>query len=322
MGNEVKGNGKQPLVIVIPIFNDWEALGLLIQRLDPIIARLGMKCTLIVVNDGSTEPYDASSIAQGCDAIENINVLSLLRNLGHQRAITIGLAYVYENIPDAITLVMDGDGEDDPENIPELVEACYHNNLSKIVFAERVKRMEGLLFRTFYHLYRFLHLLVTGLPVRVGNYSVIPFSCLKRLSVVSEMWNHYAAAVLKAKIPLTTIPTIRSTRLLGQPKMNFVALVIHGLSAISIYGAISGVRVLILMTVLLIICLFGGIVSFIAGLSMGVTSFVFFSAAGILFLSMTTVIVFILLILARRTDTTFLPIRDYKYFIDDVDNLR
>ena len=117
MENEIKTNGKPPFIIVIPIFNDWEALGLLIQRLDPIIARLGVKCTLIIVNDGSTEPYDASSIANRCNAIENINVLSLLRNLGHQRAITIGLAYVYENIPDALTLVMDGDGEDDPENI-------------------------------------------------------------------------------------------------------------------------------------------------------------------------------------------------------------
>lgn len=321
MENEVKGNRKQTLVIVIPIFNDWEALELLIQRMDPIISRLDVKCTLVIVNDGSTLGYEEKDLIRNCNAICSIKVLSLLRNLGHQRAITIGLAYVHENIPDALTLVMDGDGEDDPENIPQLIEACYHDNLSKIVFAERVKRMEGPLFRTFYHLYRFFHLLVTGLPVRVGNYSVIPFSCLKRLSVVSEMWNHYAAAVLKAKIPLTTIPTIRATRLLGQPKMNFVSLVIHGLSAISIYGAIAGVRVLICITILLIICLLAGVISLVAGLGMGAASSVFFAVAGMLFLVMVTMTVFILLILARRTDTSFLPIRDYKYFVDEMVDL-
>ena len=86
--------------------------------------------------------------------------------------------------------------------------------------------------------------MLTGERVRVGNFSAIPPSLLPRLVAVSELWNHYAAAVFKSRIPYITIPTARGVRYAGQSTMNYVALVTHGLSAMAAFGDRIGVRLL------------------------------------------------------------------------------
>ena len=100
-------------------------------------------------------------------------------------------------------------------------------------------------FAVFYHLYRHLHRALTGVRVRVGNFSILPFAYLSTLVAMSELWNHYAAAVFRSKLAFRMIPIPRGTRIAGSSKMNFVALVSHGLSAISVFGDIVGVRLLI-----------------------------------------------------------------------------
>src|SRR5262249_38495780 len=119
-------------------------------------------------------------------------------------------------------------------------------------------RSEGLTFSCFYHLYRLVHLLLTGIPVRVGNFSVVPTNALKRLVAVSELWNHYAAAVHKAKLPMSLIPTERSLRLDGNTNMDLVSLVVHGLSAMAVFGDRIGVRLLIIVSVGMLLAI-GGI---------------------------------------------------------------
>src|SRR3989442_8500804 len=94
-------------------------------------------------------------------------------------------------------------------------------------------------------MYGVLHRLLTGLRVRVGNFSPLPPEMLSRLVVVSDLWNHYPASVYKARLPVALLPTRRAPRLAGESRMNFVGLVTHGLSAISLFGDRVGVRLLV-----------------------------------------------------------------------------
>src|SRR5262249_32599838 len=122
-----------------------------------------------------------------------------------------------------------------------------------IVFAKRVKRSETKIFRIFYSLYKTLYYLLTSHSESIGNFSVIPACRLCSLVVVSELWNHYAAAVLKSRQPYALVPTQRAKRLEGRPQMNFVQLAIHGLSAMSVYGDVIGARLLVATFVLIFI---------------------------------------------------------------------
>ena len=109
---------------------------------------------------------------------------------------------------------MDADGEDAAEDVPRLVAALGAGEAA-IVFAGRSARSEGPLFRVFYEIYRLMHRLLTGRRIWFGNFSIVPARLLPRLVLLSELWNHYPSAVVKARIPFTSIPLPRAPRLGG-----------------------------------------------------------------------------------------------------------
>ena len=238
------------VVILIPSFNDWDSLAELLPRLDAVLSAHDTEVDILVVDDGSTTEPEEFLVSTAFRALRRVDVLRLRRNLGHQRAIAIGLAYVEDCLQASVVVVMDGDGEDDPADVPRLLARLEEEGNGRVVFAERSRRSESHSFRTFYALYKFLHRVLTGKGVRVGNFSAIPRGRLSSLVVVSDLWNHYAAAVIRSRQPHCLIPTCRSVRLCGRSTMNFVSLVVHGLSAISVYSDVVGVRLLVMSALL------------------------------------------------------------------------
>lgn len=194
-------------VVLIPVFDDWASLALLLPSIDETLAAESRTASIILVDDCSAQPPRALVGPRPLATIESVDVLSLTRNIGHQRALAIGLSYIAVQRPCRAVILMDADGEDLPSDIPRLLAAFETNGDGRIVFAQRTRRFEGVVFTVFYKLYRFAHRLMTGIRVGVGNFSVVPYASLRKLAVVSEMWNHYAAAVVHAKLPSVLVPT-------------------------------------------------------------------------------------------------------------------
>lgn len=309
------------ILILIPVFNDWKALEMLLGNLDSALQGGGTPVEVLVVDDASIDSYAFSKFTvPPLTAIEKVSLLELKRNLGHQRAIALGLAYVEANVDCQAVLVMDGDGEDDPKDVPRLIEKCAAEGFRKVVFARRSKRSEGLLFRFFYNVYKSFYRLLTGQEMRVGNFSIIPREILSRLVVVSEVWNHYAVGVLKARVPYAEVNTRRGVRLSGRPQMNFISLVTHGLSAISVYGDIVGVRLLIATSILILLSIIGILtaltIKFTTTLAIpGWTTYVVALFLIILMQGVILSLFFIFIVLSGRNNASFLPQRDYHYFI-------
>lgn len=122
---------------------------------------------------------------------------------------------------------------------------------TSIIFARRTKRSEYWLFKLFLRMYKALHRMLTGKGIYIGNFSVLPANLLTALVTVPELWSHYAAAVMHARLPYALVPAARSKRLDGSSHMNFTGLVIHGLSAISVYSETIGIRLLIASGILI-----------------------------------------------------------------------
>jgi glycosyltransferase involved in cell wall biosynthesis len=309
------------IAVLIPVFNDWHALGRLLPMLDRALAAKGRSAQILIVDDGSTEPRPRDLGRDSFVALHGVRVLSLRRNLGHQRAIAVGLSYLCAETDAETVVVMDGDGEDDPSDVPALLERYDETGRTQIVFAERIKRSESALFRVGYFCYRYVHLALTGLRVRVGNFSVVPRSLLRRLVIASELWNHYAATVFRARLPFSVVPTSRANRLDGRAAMDTVALVAHGLSAMAVHGEVIGIRLLIVSIALAALALasIGAViwlrlftdraVPMWAGTFVGASILVFLNAV---MLSL----IFSFTALGGRQASGFIPERDYRWFVD------
>jgi glycosyltransferase involved in cell wall biosynthesis len=307
--------------IVTPVYNDWVAFERLAQDLDSVLREARIQARILAVDDASTHELPDSLAHLSFDAIEEVQVLRLRRNLGHQRAIAVGLAFLSERVDaEDEVVVMDSDGEDSPRDVPKLLEAVRQNGGHRVVFAERTRRSESLAFRAWYVVYRVVHSVLTGRRVRFGNFSALPAVRLQSLVAVAELWNHYAAAVVKSRQPYCTVATTRAKRLHGASRMNFVDLVVHGLSAISVYSDLVGVRLLVGLMGLGLGAV-GGI-----GVAVGLRLFTGLAIPGwattvvgflavLLFQALLFSVFLTFLILGGRQATSFVPIRDYSFFV-------
>jgi len=307
------------LAVLIPNFNDWESLRLLLPQLDRAMHGLEHKLSILVVDDASTEPVPGDWPGQSFSAIDSVEILHLRSNQGHQRAIALGLYHLHEFTEIDAVVVMDGDGEDRPEDLPELLRAFARAG-GDVIFAARTRRMESLGFRLCYRAYRLVHHAMTGVVVQVGNFSVVPRSAMARLMAVPDLWNHYAASVYRARLPRTLVPLPRGRRLAGESKMNFVSLLIHGLSAMSVFSDQVSARLLTAAVgfALVAMCLMGVTAAIRWFTDLAIPGWATFTVGLLLvlvvqLLSFATLFAF--LIASRRSSLNFLLTRDAPYFI-------
>ena len=232
---------KQKICILIPVFEDFECLPLLEEKIQQHLSPV-TDYNILVIDDGSFKGLDKKL---GIEKKKSIKILTLSQNVGHQRSITIGLCYIREHYDCDQILIMDGDGEDNPADAVKLISESEKHSNPTIFFARRDTRSEPISFKFGYLLYRVLFRILTGKNIKFGNFSLVPNELLDRLTGIQEIWNHYAASIVFAKIPYIEVPSSRSGRIHGRPKMNFTSLILHGLSAISIFNQTVFLRLLI-----------------------------------------------------------------------------
>jgi glycosyltransferase involved in cell wall biosynthesis len=308
------------VVVCIPIFNDWQPAVTLLAQLDTVAATMQSAVDVLLVDDGSTETRPETQ--DHFQALRRVTVLRLRRNVGHQRAIALALTHLYASANHDLIVVMDGDGEDAPLHVPLLVEQCLQSNSRRAIFAKRAKRSEGWLFRLGYAGFKVVHRLLVGRKVEVGNFSVLPRAIVERLVAMSEMWNHYAAAVFHGRLPVELVPVPRARRLAGKSKMNVLSLVTHGLSAISVYSDVVGARILAILAMAGVTTMVGiaGVIVVKAFTRLAIPGWAT-NTVGLLVVSLLNLALMsmfmVLFTLRARTEYSFLPLRDYRYFILD-----
>ena len=127
------------IIILIPVFNDWESLKKLIKEINENIQNFkDIEFECLIVNDASTiaQPKIIKPIN-----ISSIEILNMRENRGHARCNAFGIRYIFKNKEFDNLILMDGDGEDRPEEIKSLVKKIIENPILSVV-AKRVKRSE------------------------------------------------------------------------------------------------------------------------------------------------------------------------------------
>jgi hypothetical protein len=270
---------KHHLIVVTPVYEDVDASSRLFKEL---YTEYGKDVFVVAVDDGSVkQPLEIDSLSSA--SIDGV-VLKLRRNVGHQRAIAIGLGYVSDHIhSDQRVVIMDSDGEDLPSTIPDLLEQLESQQID-VVVAKRKSRVETLRFKIFYAVYKRFFGLMTGRSISFGNFMALKPSAVRRLVAMQELSIHVAGAVLASKLRTRACPLDRGPRYAGQSKMNFVGLALHGFKGLMVFAEDVLVRVGIACAAIAVIAI-GGATAAIVLKVIGISTPGWFSIAlGILVL--------------------------------------
>lgn len=314
------------LAIIIPVFNDWDSLNKLIPDIDNALKGEDVTIALIIVNDASTEEVNIDSdVIDRSGIINKMEIIHLNCNMGHQRAIAIGLTEVGSMDPIDAVVVMDSDGEDRPEDIKKLI--CKHRHeMDKIIVARRDQRSESALFQLGYLVYKCLFRVFTGKRIDFGNFCLIPIGIVNRLIYLDSLWNHLPATVLRSKLPVAMVSTKRGMRLKGKAQMNLGGLVLLGLSAVSVYIDIALLRTLLLSIFFSAVTVAGIVIVTIIRLFTdmaipGWASNVVGSLTVILFLSFMISIFVLFVNLSNRSQLTIIPARHISDYINKIETI-
>jgi len=111
------------LSIVIPVYNEEESIEPLIREIDGVLAPLKIPFEIVAVDDGSKDSTFAVLRRLHCYE-SRLKVVRLKRNFGQTAALAAGLAFAQGEI----IVLMDGDGQNDPADIPALLAKLQEGN--------------------------------------------------------------------------------------------------------------------------------------------------------------------------------------------------
>ena len=149
---------------------------------------------------------------------------------------------------------MDGDGEDRPEELKQLIEKVkdYPNT---VITANRVKRSEGFFFKTCYLIHKYLTYTFTGQSIKFGNYVCLPKSDVVKMTKEASTWSSFSGSLTKIAKDKKSIPSIRGLRYSGPSKMSYFNLLKHSLSIISVFRMAVLIRSIIFLAIYIFLVL-------------------------------------------------------------------
>ncbi|MEY4343858.1 MAG: hypothetical protein RI970_552, partial [Pseudomonadota bacterium] len=194
--------------ILIPIFNDWESLLSLLNNIHTLKINNIAHIKVLIVDDCSTEILNKKI---EFDSFKDIEIIKNLKNIGHGKSIAYGINYISKKNDFDYLIVMDGDGEDRPEEVKELILKSI-DLPSLTITANRIKRSESAFFKLSYLLHKILTLVLTGYSIKFGNFMCIPKQDLNLIVSNKNLSVSFSGTIAKFIKNKTFIPSIRGVR--------------------------------------------------------------------------------------------------------------
>lgn len=200
--------------VVVPIYNEAPILPELHRRLSAALSSLSEAYELVFVNDGSQDG-SADLLRAMVSSDRHVRLIDLSRNFGHQIAITAGM----DHAAGAAVVVIDGDLQDPPEVIPELV-AKWQEGYD-VVYAVRERREGESFFKraTAAAFYRLINRITNvDIPVDTGDFRLMSRRAVEALKKVRERNRFIRGLVSWLGFRQTGVRFVRQERFAGQTK--------------------------------------------------------------------------------------------------------
>tara|TARA_B000000532_G_C18815853_1_gene383673 strand:- start:163 stop:1029 length:867 start_codon:yes stop_codon:yes gene_type:complete len=224
---------KPKILILTPVYNDWENLIKLLNKINKIfIKEIKSRFDLIVVDDFSNEKIHYENLK--LKSINKLKIIKLHKNHGSQRALAIGLKFIKEFYSKNYrVIVIDSDGQDNPKGIIEMFKKIKINSNYSIV-VKRGQRKEPIWFKIFYEIYCLIITFLSFKRMRHGNFSSLSKNDVNKIVKDYNLWNAFPPTLSNNIKNLKYITLDREKRFSGNSKMNFLGLILHALKVFSV----------------------------------------------------------------------------------------
>jgi len=238
------------LSVVIPVFNDAEALPELVDRLILVLSALKTDYEIVFIDDGS-EDDSVKIIKEKLSDLPNIVLVKLKQNYGQSNAIAAGLTQARGDF----VVIMDSDLQDFPEDIPVLLDKIINDN-TDMVLVQREESAEGWRKIVSVLFYNFSNCLTTIThPLRTGVFRIIRKNALVNILQNPHQPGTFLSRLLFQKSSYSCIKLKRGDRFAGKSGYNLRKLFNLALGRFLVYSkiplALVG-SVLIVMSLLLL----------------------------------------------------------------------
>jgi dolichol-phosphate mannosyltransferase len=216
--------------VVIPIYNEEETIPELWRRLTAVMEKLGTY-EIILVDDGSKDG-SWKLIKQLHEKDNRVKGISFSRNFGHHNAVLAGLEYVQGNF----VILMDGDLQDQPEEIPKLLNESRegYDIVQGIVQRRHVNPLQNLLSKVFHKL--FLKISNVDPQTRLGLFRCLTKPVVESIKELPERTVFFGGIISWIGFKTAHVPVERASRYTGKSKYNFLKRFALAMNAITSFS--------------------------------------------------------------------------------------
>jgi len=221
------------LSVVVPVFNEYTMLPVLLKHILPILDALPIDTQLVFVDDGSHDE-SAAYLTNMLETRDDLKLVKLSRNFGKEAALTAGLEHA---TGDAV-IVIDADLQDPPELIPQMVQA-WQSGADVVLMQRRSREGESIFKRLSAHLfYRLLnHTSHSNIPVDTGDFRLMSRRAVDALMLLNERNRYMKGLFAWVGMPSIVLQYDREPRAAGTTKWSYLKLIglaLEGLTSFSI----------------------------------------------------------------------------------------
>jgi glycosyltransferase involved in cell wall biosynthesis len=219
--------------VVIPVFNEEENVSALHQKLDAALTSLGLSYEILYVDDGSRDrSFELLSEIAAQDG--HVKLVRFRRNFGQTAAMAAGMEYARGRV----LIPLDADGQNDPADIPRLLEKI--NEGYDVVSGWRLKRKDNTIRKIPSRIANRIISKVTGVALHDYGCSLKAYRAevMKDVSLYGEMHRFIPAYAAMVGARVTEIPVQHHPRVAGQSKygMNRIVKVMLDLLVVKFLG--------------------------------------------------------------------------------------
>ncbi|GAB3810536.1 glycosyltransferase family 2 protein [Kribbella italica] len=222
------------LSVVVPMYDEQEVLPIFFDRMRPLLDGLGVSYELLVVDDGSRDATASMLLAAATDWPQ-LRLVRLLRNSGHQAAISAGFRRARGNY----VVTIDADLQDPPEVIAELLATARDRDVDVVYGVRSDRSSDSWAKRTTARMYYRLMCRLVGrdIPFDAADFRLVSRRVVDAVNALPEDGRVFRLVIPWLGFPSAEVRYVRAERAAGVTKYNLRKMLRLAFDSVTAFSA-------------------------------------------------------------------------------------